>query len=226
MLWRSAPTDRPSQPAVDREDAGRHRRLSVRSRIRRVVQRIRGDLPNAVNFLKFSPDGRFLAATLGPNGAARLRSGQGLERGVPGRRYGAKLWRRVRARRPSGDNVLRRENSSLRVRPERQTPTFAPSASRSRRQAEAVRGACVQPDGNSLAVGYDDVAAVDLLDARTLKPLGGQSPVDATPSPDGLETVAWSRDGRTLYAAGAVIDAQVDFSSSPGIAAASAANGA
>ena len=62
-----------------------------------------GDLPDVTHFLTFSPDGRYLAATLGGgNGSAGLRPGQGLERGVPRRPIRRRqLWRSVRARRPS-----------------------------------------------------------------------------------------------------------------------------
>ena len=80
-------------------------------------------------------------------------------------------------------------------------PTRAPIGNRP-------HGVAFDPDNKRLAVGYNDVAAVDVLDATTLKRLGGQEPVDARPNPDGFDQVAWSRDGRTLFAAGAVHDAQ------------------
>ena len=68
-----------------------------------------GDLPDVTNFLTFSPDGRYLAATLGGRQwSAGLRPGQGLERGLPRRPIRRRqLWRSVRARRPSRDDQLR-----------------------------------------------------------------------------------------------------------------------
>jgi WD40 repeat protein len=56
------------------------------------------------------------------------------------------------------------------------------------------------PDGARLAVGYDDIARVDRLDAGTLAPL-------PRPDLDGIDNgvlakVAWSRDSMTLFAAG------------------------
>jgi WD40 repeat protein len=56
------------------------------------------------------------------------------------------------------------------------------------------------PDGALLAVGYADAATADLLDGHSLAPLPG-------PNVDGLRNgnlsrVAWSKDGRTLYAGG------------------------
>ena len=68
-------------------------------------------------------------------------------------------------------------------------------------------GIAFSPDGNRLAVGYADVVAVDVLDGSTLRRVGGHIP-DATPSPFGSGSLAWSRDGQTLYAAGAMNDAQ------------------
>ena len=64
------------------------------------------------------------------------------------------------------------------------------------------------PDGQRLAVGYYDVAAIDILDGTTLKRVRGQSVRDVVLTPGGLRSVGWSRDGRTLFAAGAVHDPQ------------------
>jgi dipeptidyl aminopeptidase/acylaminoacyl peptidase len=64
------------------------------------------------------------------------------------------------------------------------------------------------PDGKRLAVGYRDVAAVDLLDGASLALLGGRKPSDAYAPTVGFSNVQWSRDGQTLFAAGAVGDAK------------------
>jgi hypothetical protein len=63
------------------------------------------------------------------------------------------------------------------------------------------------PDSNLLAVGYYDVAVVDILNSKTLSRVGSQKPADVD-AKIGLERVTWSRDGRTLFAAGAVVDLQ------------------
>ena len=39
-------------------------------------------------------------------------------------------------------------------------------------------GIAFSPDGERLAVGYHDVAAVDILDGTTLKSVGGKTPAD------------------------------------------------
>jgi WD40 repeat protein len=63
------------------------------------------------------------------------------------------------------------------------------------------------PDGKRLAVGYQDVAAVDVLDGTALSRVGGQNPVDIA-APQGIGLVAWSGDGETLLATGGVVDRQ------------------
>ena len=47
-------------------------------------------------------------------------------------------------------------------------------------------GVAFSPDGKRLAVGYFDVAAVDVLDGTTLERVGGHKPADVTAS------VRWS----------------------------------
>ena len=68
-------------------------------------------------------------------------------------------------------------------------------------------GVAFSPDGKRLAVGYLNVAAVDVLDGTTLSSMGGQRPLNAAPTPAGFNRVAWSGDGETLFAAGGVLDA-------------------
>jgi hypothetical protein len=63
------------------------------------------------------------------------------------------------------------------------------------------RDTAYSPDGKLLAVGYFDVAAVDVLDSTTLERLGGHKPADVK-AQFGAYHVAWSRDGQTLFAAG------------------------
>ena len=61
------------------------------------------------------------------------------------------------------------------------------------------------PDGRRLAVGYLDVAAVDVLDGTTLERMRVQRPADITVTASGgLTKVAWSKDGQTLFADGAI----------------------
>jgi hypothetical protein len=175
-----------------------------------LIRRIHEDLPNVTHFLTFSPDGRHLAATLGDDAGLRVfdrdkdwretfRADQ-----YGGDSYGAAFTRDGRLATTSYDGLIRlyeydpHSNSpSIRRVGE---PVPAPSGLRP-------DGVAFSPDGKRLAVGYDDDAAVDVLNGATLKRVGGQSPADVTHS-TGLVKLAWSGDGRTLFAAGAVHDAQ------------------
>ena len=172
-----------------------------------LVQRI-GGLPHVVHFLQFSPDGRYLAATLG--GLRVFDRDRDWSEAFRDDRYGGDSYGAAFA--PDGRLATTSYDGKIRLYaydPDSKTPNFRPvgqpiPAPSARRPWDLT----FSPDGNRLAVGYDDVAAVDVFDGRTLRRVGGQTPPDARPSPDGLTRVAWSRDGRTLYAAGAVHDAQ------------------
>ncbi len=74
---------------------------------------------------------------------------------------------------------------------------------------ERPRGVAYSPDGKLLALGYYDVAAVDVFDGTTLERVGGHKPAGVEATQFGPYLVAWSRDGLTLFAAGGVEDTQV-----------------
>ena len=59
----------------------------------------------------------------------------------------------------------------------------------------------IDPSGKRLAVGYHDTHAVDLFDARDLKPLGPADTADSDRD-DYPSSVAWSRDGEQLFGGG------------------------
>ncbi len=174
-----------------------------------LVRRIHGDLPDVVAFLGFSPDGRFLAATLlGRNGLRVFDRDRDWSEAFRDDSYGDRSPGAAFA--PDGRLATTSYDGKIRLYaydPTSKTPNFRPVGQPMPTGHDPFRLA-FSPDGNRLAVGYEDVAAVDVLDARTLSRVGGQSPANARPSPVGLSKVAWSRDGRTVYAAGGVHDAQ------------------
>ena len=270
----------------------------------KLIRRIAGDLPNVTRFLTFSPDGRYLAATLGGKNGLRIfdRDKEWSEAfrddQYGGDSYGATFARdgrlvttaldgmirlytsdpnmqvqtkgefggvgiqvaqeddlikvvspiegapAVKAGLLSGDVITAIDdeptqgltlaqavekmrgaiNSPVKLQiirgPEKEVKEFTitrdvvRAQSVFRRVGEPVRApsgrlpfrAAFSPNGNRLAVGYYDVAIVDVLDGRTFNLLGSQSPADVTHSPDGLDRVAWSTDSGTLFADGAVYD--------------------
>jgi hypothetical protein len=176
-----------------------------------LVSRIHGDLPDAAHFLTFSPNGRFVAAVLGSGKGLRVfdrdmgwseafRDDKYGDRG-----YGAAFSSGGRLATTSYDGMIRLyAYDPDNVRPNFRLvgqPIKAPSGNRPYRIA-------FSPDDKRLAVGYNNLAAVDVLDGRTLKRVGGQKFDDVDPSSVGITKVAWSGDGQTLFATGIFEDAQ------------------
>lgn len=159
-----------------------------------LVRRIEG-LPDVVNHLVFSPDGRYLAATLnGANGLRVYDRDAGWDEiaradDYDGQSYGAAFAADGRLATTSWDGHLRLYDRAFRcvvmTRTEDGTQPY---------------GIAFNPEGDRLAVGYGDTTAVSLFDGRDLTPLVGP---DTRGIDNGnLGTVAWSADGATLYAGG------------------------
>ena len=176
-----------------------------------LVKRIHGDLPQVVHFLTFSPDGRYLVATLGENKGIRVfdRNNdwhEAFRDDAYGRdSYGASFARDGRLATTSMDGKIRlyryeaaAADPNFRLARE---PVAAPSDHEPYRIA-------FSPDGKRLAVGYNGAVAVDVLDAATLARVGGHKPTDLQTPDAGSTKVAWSPDGGTLFAAGIVMDAR------------------
>jgi WD40 repeat protein len=161
----------------------------------RLLRRITG-LTSVIAHLTFSPDGRHLAATLGRGGLRLFDAADGRllaeDRDYGDRSFSVHF-------RPDGLRLVTTSyDGQVRVyrwadqRLHRLASRPAPGG----KHPYAARYA---PDGQRIAVGFDDTAAVNVLDGEDLRLL-------AAPETGGvngdLSKVAWSRDGRALFAAG------------------------
>jgi len=161
----------------------------------RLTGRLRG-LPSVVHHLVYSPDGRFLAATLGEKSGVRVFSTApyapvGRDNDYGDRSEGADFDSAGRLATASYDGFIRvyaiGRDGSLRL--------LAKKAA-----GERPLDIKFSPDGTRLAVGFYDIAKVAVLDADDLGELYAP---DVTGVNDGdLSSVAWSADGRTLYGGG------------------------
>jgi WD40 repeat protein len=165
-----------------------------------VVKQV-GNLPDVVNKLVFSPDGRYLAVASDDGlyvfdrtkewaEAFRDTAYGGVINGITfssdGRLAAASYDGKIRLYGPDFELLL------------------PPKSVTSGQQPYNI---AFRPDGGALAIGYDDVAVVDILAADDLGTMPGPAVVGL---PGSLPHVSWSQDGRTLFAGKQVVYAWSD----------------
>jgi hypothetical protein len=161
-----------------------------------MIERL-SDLPNGVRHLIFSYDGKHLAATLGKRSGLRVYghdNGQKWgeieqDEDVGSHSYGAAF---------SADGRLVTTNFDGFVR--LYDDKYNQIALRQIANGENPFGIAFSPDGNYITVGFEKRPAVEILSGHDLSPL---SPPDLIGiNNGGLPAVAWSADGKALYAGG------------------------
>ena len=163
----------------------------------RLLRRLPG-LPNVILHLAFSPDGRWLAASLGrDNGIRVFYAASGRETGRDAD-YGDASYS-VDFRSDSRRLVATGYDGQMRL--------YALEDGRLRKLhgvnpggGERPFAASFSPDGRSIAVGFADTTTVQVLDASTLTETARPS-IEGVASGD-LSKVAWTADGRYLVAGG------------------------
>lgn len=161
----------------------------------RLVQRLQG-LQNVINNLTFSPDGRWLAATLGEKGLrvwdTRSWDNPLADSDYGSNSYGASFSRDGRLATTAYDGQLRLYSLGA----GRLTLLAKTRATGGQRPS----GIAFSPDGQQLLVGYSDTTQVEVLDAHTLALRF--RPDTSGVSNGNLSCVAWRADGQVLWAGG------------------------
>jgi WD40 repeat protein len=144
--------------------------------------------------LAISPDGSRLAATFKSGGGLRILRAQDLselawDNDCTADSYGADFDRGGRLITSCDDGFLRLYDAQGRR-----------IAKRKVAGGDQPFGVRFSPDGERIAVGFDDSAAVVVVSGRDLAPL--YRPDTKLASKRNLERIAWSRDGGWLYAGG------------------------
>lgn len=161
----------------------------------RLLGRIRG-LPNVVNHLAWSPDGQRLAIALGGANGIRVHATTppfaelGRDEGYRGQSYSVDFDPAGRLVSTALDGKLRLYDAALRllVPPQPSDGGSRPFFAR------------FSPDGARIAVGFEDSTALRIVSGGDLRPLKG---LDTSAADNGnLGRVAWSADGRRVFAAG------------------------
>jgi len=158
----------------------------------RLIRRL-NDLPEVIKDLAFSPDGSRLAATLGGANGLRVfhmpdghELGRDASYGNDG--VGAAFATDGRLVTASFDGKIRLYDRDLHL--------LASASAPGGKRPYSVK---FSPDGRKIAVGYEDVPHVDVLNASDLH---GLYTPDTRGTNFALGSIAWSADGTVLYAAG------------------------
>lgn len=166
-----------------------------------LTQRLSG-LPNVIKNLTYSPDGRYLVATLGGQNGVRVwplaAHGQASNPATPladtdyaGASYGAHWSADGRLATTGEDGAVR----LYRVQGNQLQRLYKQSAPGGRDPS----GVAFSPDGRRLAVGYFDSTRVDVLDGHSL---ALRYSADTQGTNGNLGKVVWSADGQWLMAGG------------------------
>ncbi len=162
-----------------------------------LAARISG-VPSLINHLAYSTDGRYLAASLNREKGVRIYNTSSLDLAAKDEDYGedsywADFDSEGRMVTGSFDGFVRLYDRAFRLIAKKKAPS-----------GDRPFTVAFSSDGDSIAVGYEDSAKVDVLSG---KDLSHRFCPDTSGAGRGqLSGVAWSADGRYLYAGGSYDD--------------------
>jgi WD40 repeat protein len=157
-----------------------------------VVARV-GPFGNVIDYLRFSLDGRWLAATSSKGVGLKVIDAQTWRIAVEDTAYGDTSYGAAFA--PDGRLYTVADDNKLRV--------YGPGPAFKKEREIKTNGdpqsVAVDPRGQLLAVGFYDTSTVNLYDAATL---AFRAVADAKGIDGDISSVVWSRDGTRLFAGG------------------------
>jgi WD40 repeat protein len=181
--WTSPAGEVDSVYLFDRESGHLRRRLT--------------GLPDVINHLSYSQDGRYLVAALGGRNGIRIYRTSDYKEEARDTEYSARTdWAEFDR---SGRLVTSSYDGFVRL----YSPTFHLAAKKQAPGGQRPYTARFSPDDANVAVGFDDSIAVNVLSGLDLSFLYAPDTSQATRH---NLTVAWSTDGRVLYASGRYSD--------------------
>jgi WD40 repeat protein len=173
-----------------------------------LVSRTEGQ-PASIHHLAYSPDGKWLAATLYKGGIRLFRAGEkeatGLDQQYGAAALGADFHRGGKLLATTClDGSVRLYDLSDMEKAREKHVRLAPVSSFRPQGGSHPLGIAFSPDGTKLAVGFREDSRVEVLDLKGHVLSHSFSPdTSGVPRNHGLQLVAWSWDGTRLYAAGA-----------------------
>ena len=163
----------------------------------RLLHRLSG-LPNNINHLAFSPDGRWLAASLGGKNGVRLFDALSGEETGSDAEYGFGSY--SAHFRPDGQRLLATSiDGDMRLYTVEEGKLGPPKRARPG-GGKVLIAARFSPDGRLIAAGFQNSTMVQVLDADTLAEVA--RPVTTGVDNGDLANVVWSADGHYLLAGG------------------------
>lgn len=168
-----------------------------------MVKRITG-LPDVIDNMVWSPDGKYVEASIGDANGVRLYSTAdwslvGEDDGYKAESYGADWWMgpdgRLKLAVASYDGVIRLYN----IDPSKRNLLGAPLKAACRGGKQPY-GIAFSPDGNKIAVGFSDLSGVTVISGNDLSYLFTRQVVGS--GSGDISHPVWSADGQVLYGAG------------------------
>jgi Caspase domain/WD domain, G-beta repeat len=180
-------------------ETGRSKPVYLFDRATGRLARELGGFPELITHLSYSREGSYLVVALsGANGIRVLRTSDyqqvASDTAYANNCYWAEFDRAGRLVTVSYDGFVRLYSSDFRLVSKKHEPGGSQPFS-----------ARFSPDGTKIAVGFGDSTSVNVLSGKNLSFLYAP---DTTQAKNGdLNSVAWSLDGKTLYAGGRYVDA-------------------